>query len=410
MPWARPWTWQDAAAGRAASAAWRPSKAAERRYAEQLRSVATQVTGLLAQGQEPRAVQRQLRAYAQALDAWARQAATNMVGTARRHNEQGWRAAAQRWGIDLRAFLEADIEQAVQDKVEANILLIKSLPFHAAQRVGELAQRAVVEGTRAETLARQIVAQGEVTQARARTIAHTEVSKAQTALTQARAQGVGSEGYIWRTTRDGQRRSSHAAMEGRFVRWDQPPTLDGMVGHAGETPNCRCYPEPVVPDAKGRPSPSPLPTQAQERQAGEIVPRSHWERQGTNPLIPHQPGTPLHNVDRARFAASKLTNYSMDPTSPRGRDKARVWQAALGMDKGHAQEVERQIMARLAELPAVKSDADEYGERYSVFVPVTGPNGRTVDVLSAWIYERDKKTGAVSTVPRMINCYVPRQQ
>jgi uncharacterized protein with gpF-like domain len=37
-------------------------------------------------------------------------------------------------------------------------------------------------------------------------------------------------------------------MEGKFVRWDEPPTLDNLTGHAGALPNCRCRPEPVIPD------------------------------------------------------------------------------------------------------------------------------------------------------------------
>ncbi|HBB8701832.1 TPA: phage head morphogenesis protein, partial [Escherichia coli] len=28
----------------------------------------------------------------------------------------------------------------------------------------------------------------------------------------------------------------------------KPPTLDGMTGHAGELPNCRCYKEIVFPN------------------------------------------------------------------------------------------------------------------------------------------------------------------
>jgi uncharacterized protein with gpF-like domain len=35
-------------------------------------------------------------------------------------------------------------------------------------------------------------------------------------------------------------------MDGQFVKWSEPPTLDGLTGHAGALPNCRCYPEPVV--------------------------------------------------------------------------------------------------------------------------------------------------------------------
>ena len=38
-------------------------------------------------------------------------------------------------------------------------------------------------------------------------------------------------------------------------------------------------------------------------------------------------------------------------------------------------------------------------------VQLTGPNGRTVDVMTAWIYERKSK-GKISTTPRLINCFI----
>jgi len=80
-------------------------------------------------------------------------------------------------------------------------------------------------------------------------IARTEIGRASTALTQARSLALGSTGYIWRTAEDGDVRHSHAEMEGKFVSWDRPPTLDGLTGHAGALPNCRCYCEVVLPHA-----------------------------------------------------------------------------------------------------------------------------------------------------------------
>ncbi|MDR8377773.1 phage head morphogenesis protein, partial [Acinetobacter baumannii] len=55
-------------------------------------------------------------------------------------------------------------------------------------------------------------------------------------------------GYIWRTSEDGDVRPSHKAMNGKFVAWNSPPTLDNLKGHAGCLPNCRCYTEPVIPN------------------------------------------------------------------------------------------------------------------------------------------------------------------
>lgn len=92
------------------------------------------------------------------------------------------------------------------------------------------------------------MATGRVTRSRANTIARTEVSRASCVFTQARAENLGSEGYIWRTSEDGDVRPSHKAMNGKFVAWNSPPTLDNLKGHAGCLPNCRCYTEPVIPN------------------------------------------------------------------------------------------------------------------------------------------------------------------
>jgi hypothetical protein len=83
-------------------------------------------------------------------------------------------------------------------------------------------------------------------------------------------------------------------MEGEFVPWDKPPNLDNMQGHAGEFPNCRCYPEPVIPkeDGKGVYKPS-LPTAAQERKTGK-TPLSQWEKEGPSRIFSPTPPAPAN--------------------------------------------------------------------------------------------------------------------
>lgn len=143
-------------------------------------------------------------------------------------------------------------QQAVaRNIVEENIKLMKSLPLHAADRVSGIHARAIeamISGERSKDFAAEIFRSGDVARSRAKLIAVTEIGRATQALTQARATAIGSEGYIWRTAHDGDVRHSHAKMEGKFVRWGDPPTLDGMTGHAGALPNCRCYCEVVIPE------------------------------------------------------------------------------------------------------------------------------------------------------------------
>lgn len=128
------------------------------------------------------------------------------------------------------------------------VRLITSLPTEAAERVHATAREGIVKGWRADQIAAEIMKTGEVTKSRADLIAVTEVGRTSTLLTQARAEHVGSTHYVWRTAQDGDVRPSHKKMEGKVVAWNAPPTLDGLTGHAGALPRCRCYCEPILHD------------------------------------------------------------------------------------------------------------------------------------------------------------------
>jgi SPP1 gp7 family putative phage head morphogenesis protein len=187
--------------------------------------------------------------YAEALTDWATRTATKMLEEVNQRDMQGWLKLAGEMSVALKDEIRnaptGKLFKAIRDK---QVDLIKSLPREAAQRVHELKVKGLEDSTRAKEIAKEIARTSEVTIGRANTIARTEVSGTATALTKARALHIGSEGYIFRTSKDSDVRHSHKQMEGKFVRWDDPPTLDGMTGHAGQFPNCRCYPEVVLPN------------------------------------------------------------------------------------------------------------------------------------------------------------------
>lgn len=103
---------------------------------------------------------------------------------------------------------------------------------------------------RAEELAKELAATGQVTRSRAALIARTETARASSGLTQARAMHIGADSYIWRTAGDADVRKEHRKHNGKVFKWSDPPIAgtNGMRYHAGAGPNCRCYPEPVVPE------------------------------------------------------------------------------------------------------------------------------------------------------------------
>lgn len=230
------------------------SSRVERVYGSQLKAIARNI-GTIVNGYDPAdpmsysMVSNVLNAYAQALEPWAKVTARRMVEALNNEDIKGWRRITSEMGAAIREEIaNAPTGKVMQQLMTEQVTLIKSLPIEAAQRVHELAVKSIEDSTRASTYVAEIMRSGEIARSRAMLIARTEVSRATTTLTQARAEYAGSNGYIWRTAHDGDVRPSHKAMNGKFVNWNDPPTLDNLTGHAGSLPNCRCYPEVVLKD------------------------------------------------------------------------------------------------------------------------------------------------------------------
>ncbi|QFH43322.1 hypothetical protein FR751_08170 [Klebsiella pneumoniae] len=176
-----------------------------------------------------------------------------MFAQVEREEWNQWRSVSEEISAGLRDVIgNTHVGMVAQDIVYRQIRYMKSLPLEAAGRVREIQERAiqaVIHGERPDQLYEMIMQSGDVAASRARMIARTEIGRATTALTQARAESIGSEGYWWEIEGTGTR-PSHKEMKGKFVRWDDPPTLDGMTGHCGALPNCKCWPRVKVPEPR----------------------------------------------------------------------------------------------------------------------------------------------------------------
>ncbi len=228
---------------------------AETQYARQLRQVANQV-GNIVQGMAPEGIvgdvtllMATLKRYGEILRPWAESVAARMVSDVSQRDAAAWVKHGKMIGRALKQEIDrAPTGEAMRASLARQVNLITSLPLDAAERVHKLTIEGLTNSTRASEIAKEIMKSGSVTTSRANLIARTEVSRTATELTRARAQYIGSEGYFWTTSKDGDVRPSHKKMQGKFVRWDDPPTLDNMVGHAGALPNCRCFPNVQIPD------------------------------------------------------------------------------------------------------------------------------------------------------------------
>jgi hypothetical protein len=109
----------------------------------------------------------------------------------------------------------------------------------------------------------------------------------------------------------------------------------------------------------------------------------------------------LPNAESAIIPTEKLVNYALDPGHARGGHKATVFRQVLGYDQSNAAELSHQIRARLPHHEAVWRGADQYGQRFCVDMPITGPSGRTAIVRTNWIIrDGDDRPRLVSTYIR----------
>ena len=211
------------------------------------------------------ALRKALTDYSKLLKPWATSLVTKMHAEIDQRDAAAWTQASRAMGQSLRKEIAtAPIGQAMRQVMQEQVKLITSLPVEAAERVHKLTIEGVVRGTRSEDVAKAIMESGHVSTSRARLIARTEVARTSSVLTETRARHIGSEGYIWRTSLDPDVRpalnlpakqrahfvGSHRKLEGTYHRWDEPPVSGqhGERAHPGQIYNCRCWPEPVLPD------------------------------------------------------------------------------------------------------------------------------------------------------------------
>lgn len=234
------------------------SKRSTQAFERQLRGVAENI-GKIIHGFAPDGVvenetglRAMLRRYSEVLDPWARAVTSKMIAEVSQQNEKAWSELGAELGRNLKQEIQrAPAGHVFQQMMQEQVTLIKSLPLKASQRVHELTIESFGEtGARASEIAKEIMRSGHVTKSRATLIARTESARTAGAMTEARAKFVGAEGYIWRTANDSDVRHRHKELEGKFIRYDDPPVAGerGERAHAGMIYNCRCWQEPVIPD------------------------------------------------------------------------------------------------------------------------------------------------------------------
>lgn len=241
---------------RTEKAAYEKVRRAELQYGIKLRKIARtvgEIVGLYPPG-DPSSVNpimEWLRKYAELITPWAQITAAGMLADVNYREQKHWNELATNMGAALRQELKrAPTGETFARLQLEQVRLIRSIPLEAAQRVHKLTMEGMISSKRYEEVKRDILRTTGVTESRATLIAITEVGRASSNLTQARAEHIGSDSYVWRTARDSDVRESHRKLEGTVHKWSSPPICDPPAyrAHPGCIWRCRCYPEPIIPD------------------------------------------------------------------------------------------------------------------------------------------------------------------
>ena len=109
----------------------------------------------------------------------------------------------------------------------------------------------------------------------------------------------------------------------------------------------------------------------------------------------------LPNGTRSIVDIRKLLHYCLDPDSPKGRNKARVFAAALGLTQNDAEFLRQVLLKAAAGDDCVPGEEDGFGRRYTLDFTVETSQGRR-RVRSGWIIRR------AESFPRLTTCFVLR--
>lgn len=107
----------------------------------------------------------------------------------------------------------------------------------------------------------------------------------------------------------------------------------------------------------------------------------------------------LPNGEDAIVDIEKLRDYCLSLEHPRGKHKARVFQARLLLESADAEELRAALMEAARTQEAKSGTSDEYGDRYIIDFDLQR-NSKKATIRSCWIVK------ASESAPRLITCYI----
>lgn len=213
----------------------------------------------------------------------------------------------------------------------------------------------------------------------------------------------------WDATMDANTRESHQMVDGEIRALDEKFSNGLMYpgdpsGSAAEVINCRCV---LLQRAKWALDQKELDRLKERASFYGLDKRKSFDEFNKKYIgtVENSKGNKI-KMDLQFFAKipdEKLTEYALNFEHPTGKEKAKAFKEALGYTKESYTDLKTKILDSFDEKELVYKREDKYGKRYEQIMQITGPNGKTANVLTAWIKDND------NAEPRLTSIYVDKR-
>lgn len=109
-------------------------------------------------------------------------------------------------------------------------------------------------------------------------------------------------------------------------------------------------------------------------------------------------------VSRIVIDPRKLTEYALNPSNPRGANKAVMFERHLGFTRDNYQLLLQQIESKVLHSEATLQTTDIHGQRYQVDLEIAGIEGQIETVRTGWIVELE------GNAARLVTLYVRKRK
>jgi filamentous hemagglutinin len=103
-------------------------------------------------------------------------------------------------------------------------------------------------------------------------------------------------------------------------------------------------------------------------------------------------------VNQIAIDPRKLTEYALNPNSPKGSNKAVVFEAALEFNLLTYERLLDQIVSKALDAEATIREKNQYGQRYRIDLEIIGVQGQPGIVRTGWIVPTNRDIAKLTTL------------